>query len=152
MNICIRDLSLNDSLLFLYRFGLKMSFISNMNQDARSPSEILYKYFIKTELPRNTLLDDLQSKYFMKIVQKQQQELHICTEQYLEESGHWELYGNRLIQNISLDGDDEEDLEIQLNQETFIGSLDRFGNGFGNTNYFSFHLKLMLYYAVNNHD
>ena len=138
MNICIWDLSLNDFLLFLRRLGLKMSFISNMNQDALSPSEILYKYFIKTELPRNTFLDDLQSKYFVQILQKYQEELDIPTEQYFEESGNWELYGNRLIQNVSLDGDEEEDLEIQLNQETFIGSLDRLGNGFGNMNNFYF--------------
>jgi hypothetical protein len=113
-----------------------MSVISNANQDAHSPSDILYKYLIKTELPRNALLDDLQSKYFTQIVLKQQDELDISPEQYFEESVHWELYGNRLIQNVCLDNDEEEDLDIQLNQETFIGSLDRFGNGFGNTNYF----------------
>ena len=72
----------------------------------------------------------------MQIVRKQQEELGMSPQQPFEESDQWQLYGNILIQNVSLDGDEEEDLEIQLNQETFIGSLDRFGNGFGNTNYF----------------
>ena len=112
-----------------------MSFTSNPNQDARSPSEILYKYFVKIERPRNTFLDDLQSKYFVQISRKRQEEISISPEQCFEESSPWELYGNRLIENISLDTNEDEDLEIQLNQETFIGSLDQSGNGFGNTNY-----------------
>ena len=112
--------------------------LSAKEQEALSPSDILYKYLIKAELPRNTFLDELQEKYFIQILRKEFDENGVNVEETLEEIVGWELYGKRLIENVSPEIETEEDLEVQLNQEVFIGSLDRYGNGSGKLNYFIF--------------
>ena len=112
--------------------------LSAKEQEALSPSDILYKYLIKAELPRNTFLDELQEKYFIPILRKEFDENGVNVEETLEEIVDWELYGERLIENVSPEIETEEDLEVQLNQEVFIGSLDRYGNGSGKLNYFIF--------------
>ena len=111
--------------------------LSAKKEECRSPSEILYKYLIKAELPKNSFLDELQEKYLLQILQKELDETGITIEETLEKIIDWELNGNRLIENIPPEIETEEDLEVQLNQEIFIGSLDQFGNGSGkNLNYF----------------
>ena len=116
--------------------------LSSKNQETRSPSEILYKYLIKAQLPRNTFLDELQEKYFNKILQNEFDEKDMHLVETKGENIDWELHGNRLMENISPDIETEEDLEIELNQETLTGSFDRFGNGFGKfLRYLIFSLK-----------
>ena len=104
------------------------------NHDSGAPLETLYKYLIKAELPRNAFLDELQDKYFAQISLKENDD-SIMSQGEESEQSDWELYGNVLIENISQDFEEEHDLDIQLNHETFVGSLDRLGNGFGKIEY-----------------
>ena len=125
--------------------------LSSKKQETRSPSEILYKYLIKAQLPRNTFLDELQEKYFNKILQNEFDENDMHLEETKGENIDWELHGNRLMENISPDIETEEDLEIELNQETLTGSFDRFGNGFGKfLRYLIFFFKKYLFNALHN--
>ena len=116
-----------------------MSFLLSTQQDSRSASEILYKYLVKTELLRNAFLDELQEHFFEQIVLTFHEQLSTSPTETSEDFETWTLYGNRLIENVFSDAQEEEDLDIELNQETFHGSLDRFGNGFGNS-YIYFYL------------
>ena len=109
-----------------------MSFLLSTKQDSRSASEILYKYLVKTELLRNAFLDELQEHFFEIIVLSFHDQISRSTVERSEDFELWHLYGNRLIENIASDAEEEEDLEIELEQETFRGSLDRLGNGYGN--------------------
>ena len=108
--------------------------ISNKGQECHSPSEILYKYLVKAELPKNKFLDELQETYFTGLVLKEYNELDISKDQTPHEPFEWDLYGNHLIEKISPDMEltDEGEMQVQSNQETFIGLIDYLGNGYGN--------------------
>ena len=111
-----------------------MSCNSTTNTDSHTPSEILCKFLIKAELPKSSLLDDLQETYFSSLAEKE----NICSptndhEQLSLQSDVWKLFGRFLVDRVSSEIKEEEDeVEIDLYQETFIGSLDHLGNGFGN--------------------
>ena len=107
--------------------------LSTKKEKTLSPSDILCNYLIKAQLSTNTFLEELQETYFAQILRKEF-ETGITIVETLEEIIDWELYGKRLIENISPDIEGEEYLEVQLNHEIFIGWLDRFGNGSGNLN------------------
>ena len=109
----------------------KMSFLLSTQQESRSASEILYKYLVKTELLRNAFLDELNQHFFQQIEQSflNQSSKHITDSS--DEFVIWNLYEHKLIENIPKDAEEEEDLEIEIDNETFRGSLDRFGNGYG---------------------
>ena len=109
-----------------------MSFLLSTKQDSRTASEILYKYLVNTELLRNAFLDELQDNFFEKIVLSFHDQISGSSGENSEDYEVWHLYGNRLIENIASDAEEEEDLEIELEHETFRGALDRFGNGYGN--------------------
>ena len=111
-----------------------MSF-STTNFHSCAPTETLYKYLIKAELPRNKFLDELQEKYFAQISQKAHDEGIFSKEERSEEANDWELNGNLFIENIPPGFEEEDDIEILFNQESFVGSVDRLGNGFGNIIY-----------------
>ena len=104
------------------------------NADSHTPSEILCKFLIKAELPKSSILDELQETYFSSLAEKE----NICPttndhEQLSQQSDDWKLFGSFLIDRVSSKIKEEEDeVEIELYQETFIGSLDHLGNGFGN--------------------
>ena len=117
-----------------------MSFLLSTKQDSRSASEILYKYLVKTELLRNAFLDELHEHFFEQIVKTFREQISTIPTEATEDFETWTLYGNRLIENVSPDSLEEEDLDLELNEETFHGSLDRFGNGFGN-----FHIHFYIY-------
>ena len=127
-----------------------MSFLISTNCDSRSASEILYKYLVKTELLRNAFLDELNQHYFEKVEQSFHNQLSTSSITSLEKIETWNLYGINLIEKIHADvEDDEEDLEIEIELETFRGSLDRCGNGYGNFQ-FSFHWMTILVIYENN--
>lgn len=111
-----------------------MSCNSTTNTDSHTPSEILCKFLIKAELPKSSLLDDLQETYFSSLAEKE----NICSptndhEQLFLQSDDWKLFGSFLVDRVSSEMKEEEDeVKIELYQETFIGSLDHLGNGFGN--------------------
>ena len=111
-----------------------MSCNPTTNADSHTPSEILCKFLIKAELPKSSILDELQETYFSSLAEKE----NICSpkndhEQLSQQSHDWKLFGSFLIDHVSSKTKEEEDeVEIELYQETFIGSLDQFGNGFGN--------------------
>ena len=111
-----------------------MSCNSTTNTDSHTPSEILCKFLIKAELPKSSILDELQETYFSSLAEKE----NICPttndhEQLSQQSDDWKLFGSFLIDRVSSKIKEEEDeVEIELYQETFIGSLDHLGNGFGN--------------------
>ena len=111
-----------------------MSHNPTSNADSHTPSEILCKFLIKAELPKSLLLDELQETYFSSLAEKE----NICSptngqEPLSQQSDGWKLFGSFLIDRVSTEIKEEEDeIEIQLYQETFIGSLDHLGNGFGN--------------------
>ena len=120
------------------------------NCDSRSASEIIYKYLVKTELLRNAFLDELNQHFFEKVEQSFQDQLSISPITSLEKLETWNLYGTNLIERIPLDvEEDEEDLEVEIEHETFRGSLDRCGNGYGNFQ-FSFHWRSMFVICMNN--
>ena len=101
--------------------------------DSHTPSEILCKFLIKAELPKSLLLDELQETYLSSLVEKE----NIFSpangqEQLSQQSDDWKLYGSFLIEQVSSEiKEEEEEVEIELYQETFIGSLDHLGNGLG---------------------
>ena len=111
-----------------------MSHIPTSNADSHTPSEILCKFLIKAELPKSSLLDELQETYFSSLAEKE----NICSpangqEPLSQQPDDWQLFGSFLIDRVSSEIKEEEDeVEIQSFQETFIGSLDHLGNGFGN--------------------
>lgn len=107
--------------------------ISNNKQDSHSPSETLYKYLLAAELPKNQFLDKLQEEYFTGSLLREYNEIDISNDNSTHEPFEWELYGNHLIEMISneMETNDEGDMEVQSNQQTFIGSLDCLGNGYG---------------------
>ena len=103
------------------------------NCDSRSASEIIYKYLVKTELLRNAFLDELNQHFFEKVEQSFHDQLSTSSLTFLEKIETWNLYGTNLIEKIALGvEEDEEDLEVEIEHETFRGSLDRCGNGYGN--------------------
>ena len=100
------------------------------NANSHTPSEILCKFLIKAELPKSSLLDDMQEKYFSSAAEKVNS-FTPMNEQ--EQSDEWKLFGSLLMEHVSSEMKEEEDeVEIELYQETFIGSLDQLGNGYGN--------------------
>ena len=111
-----------------------MSCNPTTNADSHTPSEILCKFLIKAELPKSSLLDELQETYFSSLAEKE----NVCSltngqDLLSQQSDEWKLFGSFLIDRVSSEMKEEEDeVEIQLYQETFIGSLDHLGNGFGN--------------------
>ena len=111
-----------------------MSCNPTTNADSHTPSEILCKFLIKAELPKSSLLDELQETYFSSLAEKE----NICPptndhEHLSQQSDDWNLFGSFLIEQVSSEiKDEEEEVEIGIHQETFIGSLDHLGNGFGN--------------------
>ena len=121
-----------------------MSSLFSTNYDSRSASEILYKYLVKTELLRNAFLDELNQHFFEKVEQSYHNQYSTCSITSKEKIETWNLYGINLMEKIPLDvEDDEEDLEIEIEHETFRGSLDRCGNGYGSFQ-FSFHWMSIL--------
>ena len=127
-----------------------MSSLFSTNCDSRSASEILYKYLVKTELLRNAFLDELNQHFFEKVEQSYHNQYSTCSITSKEKIETWNLYGINLMEKIPLDvEDDEEDLEIEIEHETFRGSLDRCGNGYGNSQ-FSFHWSSILIIWKNN--
>ena len=98
--------------------------------DSHTPSEILCKFLIKAELPKSSLLDELQETYFSSVAEK----VNDCTPMNdQEQSDEWKLFGSLLMEHVSSEIREEDDeVEIELHQETFIGSLDQLGNGYGN--------------------
>ena len=127
-----------------------MSSLISTNCDSRSASEIIYKYLVKTELLRNAFLDELNQHFFEKVEQSFHDQLSTSSLTSLEKIETWNLYGTNLIEKIPLDvEEDEEDLEVEIEHETFRGSLDRCGNGYGNFQ-FSFHWRSILIICKNN--
>ena len=108
--------------------------ISNKEQEYHSPSEMLYKYLLNAELPKNKFLDELQEEYFTERVLEEYDEPDISKDQTTHELFEWNLYGDHLIEKISFDMEltDEGEMEVQSNNETFIGLIDYLGNGYGN--------------------
>ena len=100
-----------------------MSCNSTTNTDSHTPSEILCKFLIKAELPKSSLLDELQDTYFSSLVDKE----NIFSpandqEQLSQQSDEWKLFGSFLMEQVSSELKEEEeaaqkDLEAQRIKE-----------------------------------